>query len=264
MITNILMAAMYIFMSHSLVGAGVLTGGIFKYLIKGRQFATSMWDIYGFHDETLLATAIWVVLLAYFVFNHPRFHTNQRTEVSRGLLNQLRAAFAVGVLAFAVPAFLCLASVVRGEVIFKDNSSTELAECVEVDVSEDSSVRQLFYADGNTLTDIQMKMCLHYRINDSYMNVVVRSHENGTVVYEGQVDTLPFTSEDALYSVIEGPVEVEKGQLYELELTSPAVEIGCISGYYKEAGEDETEVALDENGNPTDQQLIMKIRGIDK
>ena len=59
-------------------------------------------------------------------------------------------------------------------------------------------------------------------------------------------------------------MEVEKGQLYELELTSPAVEIGCISGYYKEAGEDETEVALDENGNPTDQQLIMKIRGIDK
>ena len=46
--------------------------------------------------------------------------------------------------------------------------------------------------------------------------------------------------------MIEGPVEVEKGQLYELELTSPAVEIGCISGYYKEAGEDETEVALDE------------------
>ena len=42
------------------------------------------------------------------------------------------------------------------------------------------------------------------------------------------------------------------------------MEIGCISGYYKEAGEDETEVALDENGNPTDQQLIMKIRGIDK
>ena len=206
----------------------------------------------------------WVVLLAYFVFNHPRFHTNQRTEVSRGLLNQLRAAFAVGVLAFAVPAFLCLASVVRGEVIFKDNSSAEREECVEVDVSEDSSVRQLFYADGSTLTDIQMKMCLHNRINDSYMNVVVRSHEDGTVVYEGQVDTLPFTREDALYSVIEGPVEVEKGHLYELELTSPAVEIGCISGYYKEAGEGETEVALDEDGNPTDQQLIMKIRGVDK
>ena len=65
MITNIFMLAMYIFCSQSMVDERVLNGGILKYILKDRNFAVRMWDVYRFHDQELLCTAMWIVLLLY-------------------------------------------------------------------------------------------------------------------------------------------------------------------------------------------------------
>ena len=63
MITNIFMLAMYIFSSQSMVDERVLNGGILKYILKDREFAVRMWDLYRFHDQELLCTAMWIVLV---------------------------------------------------------------------------------------------------------------------------------------------------------------------------------------------------------
>ena len=62
MITNVFTLALYIFCSQSMVDEKVLNMGIFKYILKDREFAVRMWDLYMFHDEELLCTAMWVVL----------------------------------------------------------------------------------------------------------------------------------------------------------------------------------------------------------
>ncbi len=86
MITNIFMLAMYIFCSQSMVDERVLNGGILKYILKDRNFAVRMWDVYRFHDQELLCTAMWIVLLLYVVFGHPRYHKKKGSIISRGLV----------------------------------------------------------------------------------------------------------------------------------------------------------------------------------
>ena len=115
MITNVFTLALYIFCSQSMVDEKVLNMGIFKYILKDREFAVRMWDLYMFHDEELLCTAMWVVLLIYVVFGHPRFHTKRGSIVSRGLIWQIRAAFLFGVFAFVVPLAVCAAGVLPGQ-----------------------------------------------------------------------------------------------------------------------------------------------------
>ena len=116
------MLAMYIFSSQSMVDERVLNGGILKYILKDREFAVRMWDLYRFHDQELLCTAMWIVLVLYVVFGHPRYHSRKGSAIGKGLIWQMRAAFLFGTAAFIVPALVCAAGVLQGKIIFYDNS----------------------------------------------------------------------------------------------------------------------------------------------
>ena len=92
---------------------------IFKFLIGERSFATSMADVYGYSNLVNLGTCIFVILLVFFVFNHPKYQTVRKTEIPDYMMNYLRVTFLAGAAAFLIPAGICLASAVRGEVVLQ-------------------------------------------------------------------------------------------------------------------------------------------------
>ena len=117
-----------------------------------------MWDVYRYHDEKMLCTAMWVVLLAYVVFGHPRYHNRKGTTVSSGLIWQIRSAFMFGVLAYMVPLGICAAAMFQGKIVFSDTSLRDLEPNNVIEIDENSMVRQEIIADGTELSNIKIRV----------------------------------------------------------------------------------------------------------
>lgn len=263
MITNIFILALYIFSSQNMVGETVLNCGILKYILPSSEFAVRMWDVYMFHNEDLLCTAMWVVLLVYVVFGHPRYHSQKGTAVSKGLIWQIRSAFIFGVLAFMVPAGICAAAMFQGRIVFLDNSRWELEPDHVAAVEAGSALRQEIYADGNELTDIKVRVYTGEQSISSTVFVTLTDKETGEIVYEGEKETDGFTKNSGLYSFLDGPAAVEEGRTYVLELTSDAEE-DCGIGVYCVSADGDSELMETERpeGAADVCQLQMRITGV--
>lgn len=264
MITNIFMVAMYIFCSQSMVDERVLNGGILKYLLKDRTFAVRMWDIYRFHDQELLCTAMWIVLLLYVVFGHPRYHKNKGSVISKGLVWQIRTAFVIGVAAFVVPMSVCAAGVFQGKVVFMDNSRQNMEMDNVVMLNGDCPIVQEFKADGKELSNIKIRTYVESGAGLYNMKVTIREKESGEVIYESEGDTYNLTENTGLYSYLRHSVEVESGKIYQLEITSDAPENSRI-GFYCLDQEKGKELLLSpqEDGMEEKRSLQMCITGVE-
>nr|WP_296156472.1 glycosyltransferase 87 family protein [uncultured Blautia sp.] len=264
MITNIFMAAMYIFCSQSMVDERVLNGGILKYLLKDRTFAVRMWDIYRFHDQELLCTAMWIVLLLYVVFGHPRYHKNKGSVISKGLVWQIRTAFVIGVAAFVVPMSVCAAGVFQGKVVFMDNSRQNMEMDNIVMLNGDCPIVQEFKADGKELSNIKIRTYVESGAGLYNMKVTIREKESGEVIYESEGDTYNLTENTGLYSYLRHSVEVGPGKIYQLEITSDAPENSGI-GFYCLDQEKGKELLLSpqEDGMEEKRSLQMCITGVE-
>lgn len=264
MITNIFMLAMYIFSSQSMVDERVLNGGILKYVLKDRNFAVRMWDLYRFHDQELLCTAMWIVLVLYVVFGHPRYHSRKGTKIAGGLIWQMRAAFLFGTAAFMVPALVCAAGVLQGKVIFYDNSRQNMEMENVVMLEEGSPIVQEFTADGSTLSDIKIRVYTETGSSDTLhsLKVVIREKDSGKAVYESEGDTYSLKENTALYSFLKEPVKVESGKTYQLEITSDAP-AGSGLGLYCVTDPDGKELLTSEREGelPKDSSLQMCVTG---
>ena len=264
MITNIFMVAMYIFCSQSMVDERVLNGGILKYLLKDRTFAVRMWDLYRFHDQELLCTAMWIVLLLYVVFGHPRYHKNKGSVISKGLVWQIRTAFVIGVAAFVVPMSVCAAGVFQGKVVFMDNSRQNMEMDNIVMLNSDCPIVQEFKADGKELSNIKIRTYVESGAGLYNMKVTIREKESGEVIYESEGDTYNLTENTGLYSYLRHSVEVGPGKIYQLEITSDAPENSGI-GFYCLDQEKGKELLLSpqEDGMEEKRSLQMCITGVE-
>lgn len=210
MVTNIFMLAMYIFCSQSMVDERVLNSGILKYILKDREFSVRMWDLYGFHDQELLCTAMWVVLLIYVVFGHPRYHSRKGNVIAGGMVWQIRAAFLFGVAAFVLPMTVCAAGVLQGKINFFDNSRQNMEAENVVMLEENVPVIQEFTADGYTLSGIKIRIYTepgNSEINS--LNVVLKEKDTGKVIYEKNGDTYGMKENTALYPFLKEKISVE-------------------------------------------------------
>ena len=264
MITNIFMVAMYIFCSQSMVDERVLNGGILKYLLKDRTFAVRMWDLYRFHDQELLCTAMWIVLLLYVVFGHPRYHKNKGSVISKGLVWQIRTAFVIGVAAFVVPMSVCAAGVFQGKVVFMDNSRQNMEMDNIVMLNSDCPIVQEFKADGKELSNIKIRTYVESGAGLYNMKVTIREKESGEVIYESEGDTYNLTENTGLYLYLRHSVEVGPGKIYQLEITSDAPENSGI-GFYCLDQEKGKELLLSpqEDGMEEKRSLQMCITGVE-
>lgn len=265
LVTNIFIVALYMFSVNQWKGIAdqtMLKSGIFKFLIGERSFATSMADVYGYSNQVNLGTCIFVILLVFFVFNHPKYQTVRKTEVPDHMMNYLRVTFLAGVAAFLIPAGICLVSVVRQEVIFASNTQVKADECETVNLTDAKSVRQVFTADGDVIESIKVRFGMHNRINDSMLHIRILDYETQKVVYERDLPTLGLVKEESMYQVIDEKIPVIKEKQYILELQGSDGPDNCVATYYFEADDDTGELAqIDGVKKPV--QIVMEIRGVD-
>lgn len=263
MITNIFVLALYIFSSQTMVGENVLNCGIFKYFLPSQEFAVRMWDVYTFHDEKLLCTAMWVVLLAYVVFGHPRYHNRKGTIISSGLIWQIRSAFLFGVLAYVVPLGICAAAMFQGQIVFSDTSLRNLEQNNIIEIDENSTVSQEIIADGKELSKIKIRVWNGEQSISDQIFVRIKEKDTGKVVYEGTKETEEFKNNSALYSFVNGSVEVQEGKTYELEFTSEAKDGEGIGLYCVSTDSDQELLAeTEERADFGNCQLQMKVTGV--
>ena len=264
MITNIFMLAMYIFCSQSMVDERVLNGGILKYILKDRNFAVRMWDVYRFHDQELLCTAMWIVLLLYVVFGHPRYHSKKGSTISRGLVWQIRAAFLFGVAAFVLPMSVCAMGVLQGKTVFFDNSRQNMEMENVVMLERDHPIIQELTADGKEITGIKIRVYTETNLDLYSLKVVLRDKDSGEVLYESEGDTYGLKENTALYSFLTHSVEVENGKTYQLEITTDAPQNSGIGLYCVTAGKSpEQLVQPHDEEHPEKRSLQMCVTGIE-
>lgn len=262
MVTNIFMLALYIFSSQSMVGENVLNCGILKYVLPSSEFAVRMWDVYMFHDEELLCSAMWVVLLVYVVFGQPRYHHRKGNVISTGLIWQIRSAFSFGVLAYVIPLGICVAAMFQGWIVFQDNSQWNLEPENTVTVENDNFVEQDIVADGSVLKDIRVRIYTGEQSITSLLGVELVDKETGEVVYSEDKNTDKFTKNSAVYSILDKEVSVEPGKTYTLKLSSE--EEGKI-GFYCVTNEETQELlreTADDAQGTEKRQLQMKVIGV--
>ena len=241
MVTNVLIVALYIFCSQNLVDEQIMNYGILKYILPGQQFAVRMWDLYMFHDEKMLCSAMWVVLLVYVVFGHPKYHIRKGTEIAKGLVWQIRAAFLVSVFAFVIPASICALGMFQGKIVLLDNSRQDLEPDNIIQVDESSSVSQDLTMEGSVLSNLKIRVYTEEKSISDTLTVELIDKETGDVVYQGEKETDGFTTNSALYSFIGEKVSVEKGKTYELRISSEAEE-GSGIGLYCVTADSETQL----------------------
>lgn len=263
MITNIFMLALYIFSSQSMVGENVLNCGILKYILPSPEFAVRMWDVYKFHDEELLCSAMWVVLLVYVIFGQPKYHNRKGNTISTGLIWQIRSAFSFGVLAYVLPMMICVAAMFQSWIVFQDNSQWNLEPENTVTVENDDFIEQDIVADGSVLKDIRVRIYTGEQSITSLLGVELAEKETGEVVYSGKKYTDKFTKNSAIYSILDKEVSVEPGKTYTLKLSSE--EEGKI-GFYCVTNEETQEVLRETTEMPgeitAERQLQMKVIGM--
>lgn len=263
MITNIFMLALYIFSSQSMVGENVLNCGILKYILPSSEFAVRMWDVYKFHDEELLCSAMWVVLLVYVIFGQPKYHNRKGNTISTGLIWQIRSAFSFGVLAYVLPMMICVAAMFQGWMVFQDNSQWNLEPENTVTVENDDFIEQDIVADGSVLKDIRVRIYTGEQSITSLLGVELAEKETGEVVYSEKKYTDKFTKNSAIYSILDKEVSVELGKTYTLKLSSE--EEGKI-GFYCVTNEEPQEVLRETTEMPgeitAERQLQMKVIGM--
>ncbi len=263
MITNIFMLALYIFSSQSMVGENVLNCGILKYILPSSEFAVRMWDVYKFHDEELLCSAMWVVLLVYVIFGQPKYHNRKGNTISTGLIWQIRSAFSFGVLAYVLPMMICVAAMFQGWMVFQDNSQWNLEPENTVTVENDDFIEQDIVADGSVLKDIRVRIYTGEQSITSLLGVELAEKETGEVVYSEKKYTDKFTKNSAIYSILDKEVSVEPGKTYTLKLSSE--EEGKI-GFYCVTNEETQEVLRETTEMPgeitAERQLQMKVIGM--
>ena len=264
MITNIFMLAMYIFCSQSMVDERVLNGGILKYILKDRNFAVRMWDIYRFHDQELLCTAMWIVLLLYVVFGHPRYHSKKGSTISRGLVWQIRAAFLFGVAAFVLPMSVCAMGILQGKTVFFDNSRQNMEMENVVMLERDHPIIQEITADGKEITGIKIRVYTETNLDLYSLKVVLRDKDSGEVLYESEGDTYGLKENTALYSFLKHSVEVKSGKTYQLEIATDAPQNSGIGLYCVTAGKSpEQLVQPHDEEHPEKRSLQMCVTGIE-
>ncbi len=171
-----------------------------------------MADVYGYSNLVNLGTCIFVILLVFFVFNHPKYQTVRKTEIPDYMMNYLRVTFLAGAAAFPDPRgnLSGIRRARRGG--FADNTQVEAADCGTVNITDTAGVRQVFTADGDVIESIRVRFGMHNRINDAAMHIRILDQETQEVVYEREMPTLGLVKEESMYQVTDGDIAVTKGK----------------------------------------------------
>ncbi|QNM10223.1 hypothetical protein [Wansuia hejianensis] len=256
---NILIIALYTLVVQN--WAGNVDQNLFRYSVfKGvapSGWAITMQDILSYDNQIYLFTCIWVILLLYFVLSYPRFVQNDRTALEKDTLVNIRIAFAVGFLAWAGPAFICLASAAKGEFQMIDNISE--AEYTPIAVTENQIVTQQFNNTAEEIYDLELYIGNYDRINHSDLEMEIIEADSEKTIFETRIPVNTISENNSWYTLIREPVDVIPGKIYLINIKSNANVNDCIAVYSD--GMYNSDRSLEINGEIQTGTLAFKIKG---
>ena len=142
----------------------MLKAGIFKFILANRPFAVTMADVYGYDNMANLGTCIFIIILVYFIFNHPKYHSLRQTEIQpyRSITCGRRFWWACWLLSSRQASVW---STPWGERWFSQTLRRRKWPIAgTVNITDTAQILQTFTADGDYLTDIRIRVGMHNRI----------------------------------------------------------------------------------------------------
>lgn len=140
----------------------MLLHGVWKYLLIDRTVHKTMADIISKVDSNVLYTVLFVLILVFFVFKHPK-NTLDDLSADDGWDHMwlIRLRLVAAVLLFAVPAFLSLYDTVNS--VYLEAGDIDQIEWIPV--YEEQSYEQYFSGVAGTLDYIEIELATYEREN---------------------------------------------------------------------------------------------------
>lgn len=252
LLENIYIIVYYVFVTNAY--KGLVDQHVFNYSIWKNHlpssWALNMSDVYKYDNLTYLFTCIWMLLLIYFICCHPKFSQKDLSVVEKDVAGNVRMPFYISVILWTIPAYICLASAMRGEQVVYDGSG--IADMTPVSVTETQTVSQSFESTTDYIYQIDAEIGTFGRINDSSLWIRLRDEGSNEIVFEKELNTMDY-SNDSWQTLISEDIEVEEGKIYSIEFWSDADEGNCIALFSKNDDGFESDA-----GN---QVLALKIKG---
>lgn len=237
----------------------VFANSVFKSFMPS-SWAIRMNDILKFDNVSYLFTCMWVLLLVYFIFSYPKFQQKDITVVEKETMGNIRIPFVLGVVLWAVPAFICLNSAIKGEHMVVENTNVETSMPLAVD--ESNTVVQIFTSNTNLLYEMDLYLGTYNRINNSEITLIIREAESLNEVYQTKVDLSRMINDNSWYKVIDDEIPLNVGEDYQIEISYEGPVGHNIAVYGNGKNDQVGDLLINEEVQPS--SLVMKLKGRDK
>ncbi len=244
LLDTLFIALFYIFIAtvfpHN-ADQNVLSWGLFHDQLDGRllEDSTAMADLFGVGsgNVNLIFTALAALLLANFIFKHPIFCQESFSEKITQIWT-IRVRLVVGVFLFAVPALLCLPSMMEQPAIVWKNS-VEPSELIIANGMQSGKISQYITAQADSIGFVQIRTGTFDRELESLELVLtVSDAETQEELGSSVLKSDEIENNDVSEFVFEEPIPVEKGRRYCLTFRAAnAAEEDYVTLYYIPAWE---------------------------
>lgn len=263
LLQNIYIVALYIMTAN--IWTGNADQQMFLYsplkVFGTPNWAVRMKDIYMYDNLDYLFTCVWVILFVYFILSYPKFTQKDIQTIEPDTKVNIRIPFVVGVLAWAVPAFICLFSSIQGKFLMVNELPSDNLDSVAV--ADNNQISQPFYNSADDIYRMELYFSDYGRINQSDITVQLQELDTGNVVYTREISADEISGNTVWYQVLEKTVELKKNSYYNIVISSDADGNNCVALYDNpmEASDVSSTPSMAVNGQETESSLAMKIYG---
>lgn len=203
----------------------IIGNGIWQFLFQNEFHAHRMGDYLGIVDQNTLYSALFVLLLIFFVFKHPKYSLDDFTqEDGSNYIWLLRLRVLVAALLFIVPAFLCVREAQKGK-----NDIVWAPHPTEwVGILSGNTYEEHFTGISGEMECIYLCTATYDRENDCEVTVRLIEEESGNQLAETTLNGTEVRNGD--YTEVEFPdVTVSEGKTYTVVISSEdATATNCI------------------------------------
>jgi hypothetical protein len=226
LIQNVLIIALYCLVVNVWTGnvdQQMMTNGVFK-RFTNYGWAVKMKDILSYDNEVYLFTAIFAVLLLTMILSHPKFMQKDVNVIEKDTMVNIRIAFIVAFLGWAVPSFICLKAAVDGKFQMYEEEYSE--GDTPITLTSGNIISQEFDNTAKEIYSLKVLSANLNHTNDVSLNISFIDDLTGTSAYTSEI-VLDNTQTDGWIELASEPIKLKEGK-YHLEISSSEDEEHCI------------------------------------
>lgn len=222
---NIFTVTLYIFIAMNwgeACGEGLLRRGMFRDVMNSGVQRIQMQDLLYFPKIDYVVAVLWCIILFWFILSHPKNQNNNRYIIN---FNLIRWHFMLAIFAWLVPSMVSLASTSKISEVEYMNSINYLDGVVAI-TEENSIFEQGFFANGDTLTGIDLAVRNSGAIWDNELNICIYD-EKRKIIYNGVYLTKYLWKSDGIYRILDEEINIDEGRWYNVVLEWKNIDDKC-------------------------------------